>query len=122
MLRIELNGPNRLDLELSGKLDTDEMKSALDELNRKTSDIEHGTMLYRITDFHLSSLGAIGIELSRLPQLFMMLGNFDRVAVLTERQWIKTISEIEGAMIPGLEIKAFELNQQGEAEAWLARD
>ncbi len=36
---------NRLDIELSGKLDTDEMKTALDELVSKSDNIENGKML-----------------------------------------------------------------------------
>ena len=120
MLRIEPNGPNRLDLELSGKLDADEMKSALDELISKAAGIEHGKMLYRISDFNLPTLGAIAVELSRLPQLFKMVRSFDRAAVLTEKKWVKTVREIEGALIPGLEIKAFYLDEEAEAEAWLA--
>ncbi len=120
MLRIEPKNPNRIDLELSGKLDADEMKIALDELISKAEGIEHGKMLYRIVEFHLPTLGAIGVELSRLPKLFKLIGRFDRVAVLTEKQWLKKASEFEGALIPGLEIKAFELNEESEAEAWLA--
>ncbi len=120
MLRIEPNGPNRLDLELSGKLDAEEMRSALDELISKSNSIEHGKMLYRITNFDLPTLGAIGVELSRIPKLFGMVRHFDRAAILTEREWIKKVSEIEGALIPGLEIKAFGLEEEAEAEAWLA--
>ena len=120
MLRIETNGPNRLDLELSGKLDAVEMRFALDELISKSKGIEHGRMLYRITNFDLPTLGAIGVELSRIPELFKMVSHFDRAAVLTEKDWIKKVSEIEGALIPGLEIKAFGLDEEAEAEAWLA--
>jgi hypothetical protein len=120
MLQIESKGPNRIDLELSGKLDANEMKSALDELISKAEDIEHGRMLYRIVEFHLPTLGAIGVELSRLPGLLRMVGRFDRVAVLTEKEWLKKASEFEGALIPGLEIKAFALDEESQAEAWLA--
>jgi hypothetical protein len=119
MFTISLNGPNRVDIELSGKLDSEAMKIALDDLASKSQAIEHGTMLYRIHDFNLPTLGAIGVELSRLPALFKMMRKFDRVAVLAEQNWIRKISEIEGALIPGLEIKAFNLDASAEAEAWL---
>jgi hypothetical protein len=54
--------------------------------------------------------------------MFGVIRNFDRAAVLADRKWIKTVSEIEGALIPGLDIKAFDLDQEAEAEAWLAED
>lgn len=122
MLKVISNGPNRVDLELSGKLDSDEMRAALDELLEKSKDVDNGKMLYRIVDFELPTLGAIGVEMSRLPELFRLMKKFDRVAVLTEKKWIQKASEFEGALIPGLEIKAFGLDDETEAEAWLANN
>lgn len=77
MFRAVPNGPNRLDIEFIGKLDSDEMKVALDELISKAKGIEHDRMLYRIREFELPTLGAIGIELSRLPELFRLIGSFE---------------------------------------------
>ena len=120
MFRVTPNGPNRIDIEFGGKLDSDEMKVALDELISNAKDIRHGRMLYRIDDFEIPTLGALGVELSRLPDLFRLIGKFDRAAVLADKKGVKTASEIEGALIPGLEIKAFNRDQEAEAEAWLA--
>lgn len=120
MFKVNPNGSNRVDIELSGKLDSDEMKVALDDLLGKTKDIEHGKMLYRIDDFEFPTFGAIGVELSRLPKLLKLIGKFDRAAVLVDKGWLKKVSEIEGALMPGLEIKAFDRDQEAEAEAWLA--
>lgn len=120
MFRVIARGENRLDLELDGKLDSETMKVALDELISKAQDIEHGRMLYRIGAFDLPTLGAIGVELSRLPALFKLIARFDRVAVIAEKKWIQSASEIEGALIPGLKIKAFDPDQEADAEAWLA--
>jgi len=120
MFKIIQNGENRLDIELSGKLDAEEMKIALDELVSKSKNIEKGKMLYKIIDFHLPSLGAIGIEFSRLPSMFGLMKKFDRAAVLTDKTWLKKVSELEGALYPGLEIKAFNIDHKAEAEAWLS--
>lgn len=120
MFKVTPNGPNRVDIDFSGKLNSEDMKLALDEFVSKTKDIEHGKMLYRIDDFAIPTLGAIGVELSRLPELFKLIRKFDRAAVLVDKGWIKKASEVEGALFPGLEIKAFDRNQEAEAEAWLA--
>jgi hypothetical protein len=119
MFTVTPNGPNRVDIEFSGKLNSDEMKIALDELVYQTKDIKNGRMLYRIDDFALPTLGAIGVELSRLPSLLGLIRNFDRCAVLVDKKWIKTVSEIEGALIPGLDIKGFNRDEEAAAEAWL---
>ena len=119
MFQVLPNGPNRLDIVFGGKLDSDDMRIALDELFRKSEGIEHGRMLYRVSDFKLPTLGAIAVEFSRLPKMFKLIGKFDRVAVLADKEWVQKASEIEGALIPGLKIKAFDLDDADEAERWL---
>ena len=120
MFKVTQTGLNRLDIEMSGKLDSEAMKIALDELVSKSENIENGKMLYEVIDFHLPSLAAIGIEFSRLPSMFGLIKKFDRAAVLTDKTWIQKVSELEGALYPGLEIKAFNREQKAEAEAWLS--
>lgn len=121
MFKITPNGPSRLDIEMSGKLNTEEMKQALDELFSKSEQIEKGVMLYDVIDYHLPSLGAIAVEFSRLPAMFALLKKFNRAAVLSDKTWLKKVSEFEGQLFPGLEIKAFNRDQKDEADAWLSR-
>ena len=120
MFKVIPNGVNRLDIQMSGKLNTEDMKIALDDLVSKSKNIENGKMMYEVIDFHLPSLGAIGVEFSRLPAMFGLMKKFDRAAVLTDKTWLKKVSKFEGALFPGLEIKAFNLDQKAEAEAWLS--
>jgi hypothetical protein len=120
MFHVTKTGSNQLDITMSGKLNSEEMKIALDQLSEKSADIEHGKMLYDVVDFHIPSLGAIAIEFSRLPSMLGFLGKFDRAAVLTDKPWLKKVSELEAIFYPGLEIRAFDRDQRSEAEAWLS--
>lgn len=120
MFKVSQTGKDRLDITMSGKLNSEEMKDALDELVDKSKDIHDGKLLYDVVDFHLPSLGAIVIEFSRLPVMFGWIRKFKRAAVMVDNKWIKKISEIEGALIPGIEIKGFDRDQKDEAETWLA--
>jgi len=120
MFRIMQNGVNRLDIEMSGKLNSQEMKIALDKLVLKSENIVNGKMLYDVIDYHLPSLGAIVIEFSCLPSMFGLMKKFNRAVVLTDKTWLKKVTEFEGVLFPGLEIKAFDRDQKKEAEAWLS--
>ena len=119
MLSVEKTGPNRVDLSLRGSLSTDQMRTALDSLIEMSEDVTNGAMLYRIEGFTYPTVGAIGVELSRLPKLFGLLKKYDRCAVCTDTGWIRTAAEIEGALFPGMDIKAFDLDEVDAAEAWL---
>ena len=121
MLKVTKTSPNRVDIELDGELNSDQMRAALDELIEASHDVEHGLMLYRITDFEMPTVGAMAVEFSRLPKLFGLLGKFDKCAVLSDSAWIRTTAEIEGAVFPGIKIKSFELNESEAAESWLSK-
>ena len=119
MFKVTKLNEQRLDIELSGKLNSADMKIALDELASKAQDVSNGAMMYTIVDFHFPSLGAIAVEFSRLPSMFGLIKKFNKAAILTDKTWLKKASEFEGALMPGLDIKTFDLNQKTEAEAWL---
>ena len=119
MFHVTRTGDNRIDVDFSGKLDSNEMRFALDELLRKSEGFVHGRMFYRIGEFDLPTLGAVAVELSRIPQLLRFIRRFDRCAVVAEQEWIRKVSEMEGALIPGLTIRGFTPEQAEQAHLWL---
>lgn len=119
MFHVSRIADKRIDVDFSGKLDAGEMRFAVDELLRKSDGISHGQMLFRVGDFDMPTLGAVGVELSRIPRLFRFIRRFDRCAVVCAKEWVRRASEIEGALIPGLTIKAFDEHQGTEAHNWL---
>lgn len=121
MMSIAKTAPNRVEIDLEGSLDANAMETALDRLLALSDGVSAGRMLYRVTNFEMPTLGVIAVELRRLPSLFSLIGKFDKCAVLSDTSWIRTWAEVEGALIPGLEIRAFELHEAAEAERWLAK-
>ncbi len=119
MLTVSKPRPNHLEIELSGTLDAETMRAGLDDLLAKSADINSGTMLYRIPGFAMPTLGAVGVEMGYLPKLFSLIGRFDRCAVCTDAAWLRAAAEVEGALLPGLVITGFALDETKAAAAWL---
>lgn len=119
MFQITKVSPHRVDIEIAGELDHDAMEAGLTELLEVSSSVAHGRMLYTIRDFALPTLGAFSVELQFLPKLFSLLGKYEKCAVVADAAWMRTMAEIEGALIPGLVIKGFDLDARAEAETWL---
>lgn len=120
MLIVTHPAPNRIDIELSATLDADMMRAGLDDLVEKSQAVRDGVMLYKIPSFSMPTGGALLVEMMRLPQLFETIRHFKRCAVVTDIGWLRTAAEVEGAMMPGLSIKGFEMGDIAAAEAWLA--
>ena len=110
----------RVDVAIEGAIDADMMRAGLDDLIAKSDGVTDGRMLYTITNIAMPSLGAIGVELEKLPKLFGLLGKISKCAVLSDAAWVRKIAEVEGALLPGMTIKSFEMSDVDAAEAWLA--
>lgn len=44
---------------------------------------------------------------------------FDKEAVVTDKQWMKTVSEVAGKLLPGIEVRAFPSGAKTEARDWV---
>ena len=119
MLEVTKLADDRVDIAISGKLDADAMAEGLDQLITASAEVNHGKILYTISDIGMPSFSAIAVEFKRLPALMGLLGKFDKVAVLSDIGWIKKAAEIEGAVIPGLAINTYDLEETDAAEVWL---
>lgn len=120
MLTVTKPSSNRVDIDVDGGIDAAIMSAGLDQLITYSDDVTQGQMLIKITELDMPTLGAIGVEFTRLTKLFGLLSKFDRCAVLSDQSWIRTMAELEGAILPGLAIKSFHHNEAAAAEAWIA--
>jgi len=119
MFKVTKRSSSRVDIELEGALDADTMRKGLDQLVDNSQDVENGRMLYRIGEFKMPTLEAVGVELGKIPEMFSLIGKYDKCAVLSDADWVRKVAEVKGALFPGMEIKSFPIAEQEAAEAWL---
>jgi len=96
MFSVSKPSVDRIDIELSGQLDAEEMGVALDKLIEVSAGMKEGKLLYKIADFEMPTLGAMAVELGKMPQLYSVASAFDRCAVLCDTAWIRTAAESRG--------------------------
>ena len=118
MFEVNKRTGDRVDLTIAGKIDAEQMSEALDALMADAQGMRNGRMLYQIHDIDWPTLGAVAVELSRLPALLRLIGRFERIALVADEAWIRKAGEWEGALLPGVTIKGFHAID--DAEAWLA--
>lgn len=121
MLQVTKTGANRVDLHLTGALTAHDMREGLEALVTASQDVENGLMLYTIDDFQWPEASALAVEFTMMPKLFGMIGKFRRCAVIADANWLRTVAEIEGFLMPWLAIKSFTPDDAADAEKWLAQ-
>ena len=119
MYTLEKPAPDQITLKLTNGLDADEMNALLDEFLAHAEGLTNGKMLYIIEDFEMPSLGAIGVEMKRLPKLYSLIGKFSRCAVVSDQGWIDTVAKAQGAVFRNLDIETFKSHETSVAQTWL---
>lgn len=119
MFSVTRHGENRLDIQISGSLDKEGMTFAIDQLLTQGEGIQDGVMLLDVIDYHLPTLDAIWVELKQMPELLTLMRHFKKAALLSDKPWLQTAGELEGKLMPHLEVKAFSRSEKQQAETWL---
>ena len=119
MLLVHKTNSNRLDIQVGGPLDAEMMKLGLEDLFQNSEGMSEGQILIKVADFAMPTFGAVMIEMARLPSLFAAMRRFEKCAVLTDAKWMQAAAQFEGALLPGLEVKAFDNKDATAAETWL---
>ena len=113
---------SRINLTIQSKITGPEMASGLTELLALSEGFEKGVMLYRIEGFKWPAFNALMAEAIRIPKLFGLLKRFGKIALISDKAWVRRAAAIEGAVIPKMKIKTFKPEKADAAEAWLAGD
>lgn len=120
MLQLTNRDGGRIDIAMDGKVDAAAMERVLDELILHMETSVDARLLFDVRNFHLPSLDAIRVKVSKMRSLFGMLSKIDRIAILTDEGWMRQASRIENLVLPGIELRAFARADRMQAEEWLS--
>ncbi len=110
---------NLMVMETTGQIDAIGMEVALTMLSEQMIGMHHGGILMRAHDVQWPTLGAIAVELRHWAQLMALIQKVDKVALITNQDWLRRAAAIESAVIPNLVIKSFGPEDEAAARAWL---
>lgn len=119
MLRLHPDTPPHVvAFEIDGTVtapDMDDLYAAVE----KTMDGKGPVHLYgEIHGIGGLTLEAVGANVKRGLGLLPKLGRVARYAVVSDRSWIRTLAELEGAFVPGLEVRTYPVAEREDALAW----
>lgn len=125
MIRFTTLSPRAHEVHVEGHVTRDEVKAALDQVDRLlTPDPTGDTKLDMLADVqgavHID-LAAIAEEMKHLPAMLRMIRGLDRVALVADRQWLRTVGRIEAALIPGITYEVYDRSEAHHARAWILR-
>ncbi|MGB0497957.1 MAG: STAS/SEC14 domain-containing protein [Rubricella sp.] len=117
-MRFDKDESGLITMVIEGQIDAQIMRAALEQFLEMAEGLENGRLLALARDVHWPTGGALGVELVFLPRLFSALAKLDRIAVVSEEDWIRRVAEIEGHLLPHADVETFE--DEAAARDWLA--
>ena len=119
MIKITKDDARFFRLDISGKLDGDDMRSGLDAYLEAVESVEKADFLYVIHDLAVPSPSAMAVEFTYIPQLLGTLTKLGKIAVVADQDWVRVIADIEAKILPGITMKTFEPGDDASAIDWL---
>jgi hypothetical protein len=114
---LDIGIDNAVAFEISGMITEADMSLVLDSAKEK-SDRFGQIVIFEKVD----SLG--GVEFSAVVQKFKYLynvgiSNIDKIAIVTDKAWMKTVVEFEDKIFTGIDMRFFLAGDEDEAVAFL---
>lgn len=121
MLTYTALSPRALEIACEGDVSAADAREAFARMERL---IETAPKLDILADVRAGvhvEFGALVEELKHLPMFRRMVGALDRVALVADPAWVRTIGRIESHLIPGVDYRVFDRGGADEARSWIMR-
>lgn len=122
MLTFTSLSPRAIEVTAEGHFTAADIAPALDRMAAILDTTPQLDILADVRGSPSIALGVIIEELKHLPMLIRLVRAIDRVAIVADAEWIRTVSRIEGALIPGVHYEVYERRDEAHARAWLLRE
>jgi hypothetical protein len=66
------------------------------------------------------TLDALGENVGRGLRMLTQIGRIDRYAVVTDTPWIAATARMQGAFLPGLEVRPYPTDDRDDALDWVS--
>ncbi len=85
----------------------------------REQDKEGGNILLDLVSLAGFSFSAVSEELVHLPTLLKYLYALDRIAVVSDEDWIRSAARLESALLPGVSYEVYDEDEMDAARAWV---
>lgn len=108
-------------LKISGTLTGDDYDRIIADVEARLSRHERIGLLMDLLEFTdftgEAALKDIRYDLSKLFQL----RRFPREAIITDKQWMRSLAKLASPLIPHVELRTFGPNERDEAMGWVSQ-
>ncbi len=118
--RIETGDSNTLGWSFEGKISEAEYEPVIDALKKKIQTSGHVNIYMEVPETPGLSGETVWESLKfGFTHVKDFLKSVDKVAVVTDKDWLKTYTALESQVLPGVKERGFSLEDAEKAKQWL---
>ena len=103
-------------MRVRGPLDPQEAAAWLSEAGQANDNL---ALCVKMATDDFDDLSAVNKQFRQIGDVLRRAPMLEKCAVVTDSAFVRNTAKVEGAVIPGLEIRAFDTDESDPADAWL---
>lgn len=112
--------PHKLDriigLDINGRIEAKDIQRVIPSLEKKLRQKERLRIYVEVHNWSGISLGAFIQNLKFSLQHYQ---DFEKKAIVSDRQWLESLAAISNTLFPSIEVKHFTLDEKDKALEWI---
>ena len=102
--------------KIDGKIEAEDIDRVVESIEEKLKQGEKLRIYAEISNWSGMSLGAF---IKDLKFALQHLTDFEKEAIISDRQWLKNLAEVGNKLFSSIEVKHFSLEDRDEALEWI---
>lgn len=106
-------------IEVNGTVDREDWQQVAEAVNEALRQHDHVAILADLTHLDTFTAGALYEDTKLGIQNLGVMDRFDKIALVTEKNWIERAAELGEQLVPGVEVRAFASGDTPQARQWV---
>ncbi|MEO1489357.1 MAG: STAS/SEC14 domain-containing protein, partial [Pseudomonadota bacterium] len=119
MINIEHIAPHAYRINVIAEFDQANAKQLVDFVKGRMADGGGGNLLIDLTSMASFSWSAVAEELGHLGMFMKYVYGLDRIAIVSDEEWLRSAARLESALLPGVVYQVYDDDEAEAALAWV---
>lgn len=122
MLDIEELSPSAHRVTVMGAFHYDDAEKFIAFAKDHNADGKGGNLLIDLTALADFTFSAVSDQLMHVPSLLKYIYSLDRIAIISDEEWLRSAARLESVLLPGVEYQVYDEDEADAALAWVTEE
>ena len=122
MIDIETIAPHAHRIVAIAEFRQDDVKKLIGFVKERNEAGGGGNLLIDVTSMASFSFSAIAEEIGHMGAFMKYIYGLDRIAIISDEEWIRTAARLESALLPGVVYQVYDDDEAEAARAWVLEE